>query len=113
MIESFQLLDMPNEELRYLNRNFNHYPRPVAAFEALSRGLPMPITVKNGFIYFQPVQGDLNFALETAFVRRTELKPLNSWKSAANSPAAVSAMAAQDRQDGFKAFAEEVLKRSL
>ena len=42
MIESFQLLDMPNSELKFLNRNFNHYPRPAAAFRALAQGLPMP-----------------------------------------------------------------------
>jgi len=113
MIESFQLLDLPKEELKFLNRNFNHYPRPLAAFESLASGLPMPITVKQGYLYFQPVQGDLNFSLETAFVRRTEIKPLNSWKSAVNSPATVSAMAAQDRQAGFKEFAEETLQRHL
>ncbi len=113
MIESFQLMGLPNEEIKYLNKNFNHYPRPLAAFEALAEGLPMPIAVKGDYIYFQPVQGDLNFALPTAFVRRKELKPISNWKSAATTPAAIKAMAEQDRQPGFKDFCQDVLKRSL
>jgi len=113
MIESFQLLDLPNEDIRFLNRNFNHYPKPGAAFEALSRGLPMPLAVKGGFIYFQPVQGDLNFQLQTAFVQRRVLKPISNWKSAATTPAALAAMAAQDRQDGFRDFAQDLLQRRL
>ena len=113
MIESFQLLDMPNSELKFLNRNFNHYPRPAAAFQALAQGLPMPIAVKGGLLYFQPVQGDLNFSLPTAFVQRKVLKPLRSWKSALDTPTAVAAMSAQDNQDGFKEFCQEVLQRKL
>ena len=113
MIESFQLLDMPNSELKFLNRNFNHYPKPAAAFRALAEGLPMPLAVKDGFIYFQPVQGDLNFSLPTSFVRRKELRPLKSWKSALDSPQAVKAMAEQDKQPGFRDFCQEVLKKNL
>ncbi len=113
MIESFQLLDTPNSEEKFLNRNFNHYPRPAAAFQALAAGLPMPVAIKGGYLYFQPVQGDLNFSLPTVFVRRKELKPLKSWKSALDTPAAIRAMADQDNQDGFKDFCEEVLQRRL
>lgn len=117
MIESFQLLDLPNEKIVYLNRNFNHYPNPRAAFEALAKGLPMPITVKGkgeeAGVYFQPIQGDLNFLLKTAFVQRKVLPAISGWKSAATTPLALAAMAAQDNQDGFKDFAADTLKRSL
>jgi len=113
MIESFQLLDKPNEELTFLNRNFNHYPKPLAAFQALASGLPMPLAVKGGYLYFQPIQGDLNFLLPTAFVQRKVMTPISSWKSAANTPEAIRAMAGQDRQPGFKDFAQEILQRSL
>lgn len=113
MIESFQLLDMPNSELKFLNRNFNHYPKPAAAYLALAAGLPMPLAVKEDYLYFQPVQGDLNFFLQTFFVRRKTLQPLKSWKSGLDTPSAIKAMAAQDRQPGFKDFCEGVLKRNL
>ncbi len=113
MVESFQLVGLKNEDIRFLNRNFNHYPKPLAAFEASREGLPMPIAVKKGFLYFQPVQGDLNFLLKTTFVQRKILKPISNWKSAATTPAALQAMAAQDAQPDFKEFAEDILKRSL
>ena len=117
MVESFQLLDLPNDKIIYLNRNFNHYPNPRAAFEALAQGLPMPIAVKGkgdeAGIYFQPIQGDLNFLLKTAFVQRKVLPAISGWKSAATTPLALAAMAAQDNQDGFKDFAADAMKRSL
>ncbi len=113
MIESFQLLDTPNSELKFLNRNFNHYPKPAAAFRALAVGLPMPLTVKGEHLYFQPVQGDLNFSLPTVFVRRKTLRPIKSWKSALDTPAAIKTMADQDRESGFKDFCEDVLKKRL
>ena len=69
--------------------------------------------VKGGFLYFQPIQGDLNFSLETVFVQRKELRPLKSWKSALDTPQAVKSMADQDNQAGFREFCEEVLGRGL
>jgi hypothetical protein len=57
-------------------------------------GLAMPITVKNDFVYFQPIQGDVNYLVKTAFVSRPELTPINSWKSGGNTPAALQAMQA-------------------
>lgn len=113
MIESFQLLGVKNEEITHLNRNFNHYPKPQAAFEALASGLPMPIAVKEGTLYFQPVQGDLNFLLPTAFVQRKVLGPISNWKSAATTPPALAAMADQDRQPSFIDFAQETLARNI
>ena len=110
MIESFQLKGIANEDIRYMNKNFNHFPDPRSSWEALKKhGLPMPIAVKGGFLYFQPVQGDINFLVKTAFVRRKKLKPISAWKSAANTPAAVNAMWAQDNQPGFKDFIKGVL----
>jgi hypothetical protein len=110
MIESFQLRGLPNADIKYLNKNFNHYTRPLVSWQALKEnGLPMPITVKDGYLYFQPVQGDTNFLVKTAMVRRRRLKPIRAWKSATNSTAAINAMWAQDRQPGFREFAEQTL----
>ena len=111
MIESFQLKGLPNEEIKYLNKNFNHYTNPLVSWRALqSNGLPMPVTVKGGYLYYQPVQGDTNFLVKTALVQRRRLKPIRAWKSASNSPAAINAMWAQDQQPGFREFAEQTLK---
>lgn len=110
MIESFQLKGLPNREIKFLNKNVNHYTAPVESWRSLkATGLPMPVAVKQGYLYFQPVQGDINFLVETAFVQRKSLKPIRAWKSAANTTEAVNAMWAQDRQPGFKAFAESVM----
>ncbi len=109
MIESFQLEGLPPGDIEFLNKNFNHYPRPVAAWRGLREtGLPMPIAVKDGYLYFQPVQGDLNFQLETRMFRRASLKPISTWKSVVHTPEAIGAMAAQDRQPDFLAFVREV-----
>ncbi|MBW2092532.1 MAG: hypothetical protein JRI34_10485 [Deltaproteobacteria bacterium] len=114
MIESFQLKGIANEDIRYMNKNFNHFPNPKASWDALkNQGLPMPIAVKNGFLYFQPVQGDMNFLVKTAFVRRKTLKPIRAWKSAANTPAAINAMWFQDNQPGFRDFVKDILGSSL
>ena len=109
MIESFQLAGLPNAEIAFLNKNVNHYPQPRrAALAAHDQGLSMPLVVKKGAIYFQPVQGDLNFLLQTAFVRRARLKPIRAWKSAQNTPAALEAMADQEKRAGFITWAEGV-----
>ncbi|MGD9123698.1 MAG: hypothetical protein PVG60_01330 [Desulfarculaceae bacterium] len=102
VIESFQLAGIANEKITFLNKNINHYPRPVVSATAVrEQGLSMPLTVKKGFVYFQPVQGDVNFLVPTAFLRRTQLKPINSWKSGEQTPAALEAMAAQEKRKGF------------
>jgi hypothetical protein len=103
MIESFQLGDIGNQEITYLNRNFNHYPRPWVCWRRLGEeGLPMPIAVKDGFLYFKPVQGDINFLVKTAFFRRQEMRPIRNLKSPAALPLAIKRMHAQDGQPGFK-----------
>lgn len=109
MVESFQLEGYAEEDITFLNKNFNHYPDPVVAWRSLRDDqLPMPIAVKDGFLYYQPVQGDLNFQLPTRFFRRRDLRPISAWKSGADTPAAVNAMAAQDRQPHFAEFVREV-----
>jgi hypothetical protein len=70
------------------------------------QGLPMPIAVKEGFLYFQPVQGDINFLVKTAFFRRQEMRPIRNLKSPAALPLAINRMYAQDCQPGFKEFAQ-------
>ncbi len=107
MIESFQLGDIRNQDITFLNRNFNHYPRPWVCWNRLrEEGLPMPITVKDGFLYFQPVQGDINFLVKTAFFRRQEMRPIRNLKSPAALPLAINRMYAQDNQPGFKEFVQ-------
>ncbi|MDY6850783.1 MAG: hypothetical protein SV487_01730 [Thermodesulfobacteriota bacterium] len=112
MIESFQLKGVANKDIKFLNKNFNHYTGPRVSWQALKdQGLPMPIAIKGGYLYFQPVQGDINFLVKTAFVQRKVLKPIRAWKSAANTPEAVNAMWAQDNQPGFKEFAAKIQGR--
>jgi hypothetical protein len=111
MIESFQLGDIRNQEITYLNRNFNHYPSPWVCWSRLGEeGLPMPIAVKDGFLYFKPVQGDINFLVKTAFFRRQEMRPIRNLKSPAALPLAINRMYAQDCQPGFKDFAQRCLQ---
>ena len=113
MVESFQLGDIANRDIHYLNRNFNHYPRPLMSWRRLEEsGLPMPIAVKEGYLYFQPVQGDINFLVQTAFFRRRELRPIRSLKSPASLPLAINRMFAQDSQPGFREFVQHVYQRS-
>ncbi|HEY9073790.1 MAG TPA: hypothetical protein VIN67_06620 [Desulfobaccales bacterium] len=114
MVESFQLGNIANRDIHYLNRNFNHYPQPSVSWRRLAEaGLPMPIAVKDGFLYFQPVQGDINFLVKTAFFRRRELRPIRSLKSPASLPLAINRMVAQDRQPGFRDFVRRGLQGGL
>ena len=110
MIEAFQLKGIKNHEIKYLNKNFNHYPEPYESWSILKEhGLNMHISVKNGYIYFQPVQGDINFLGSTEFFRRKALKPIKAWKSPATTPLAIKNMHMQDKQKDFKEYAESVL----
>ena len=112
MIESFQLGDLGNRDIAFLNRNFNHYPRPFESWRQVrDAGLPMPVAVKDGFLYFQPVQGDINFLVPTAFFRRQEMPAIKNLKSPAALPLAINRMAAQDRQPGFREFAQRSFTR--
>lgn len=114
MIESFRLGEIQNQDIKYLNRNFNHYPRPWVSWDRVGDlGLPMPMAVKDGFLYFQPVQGDINFLVDTAFFRRLEMRPIRNLKSPATLPLAVNRMSAQDRQPGFREFVRHCREGSL
>ncbi len=118
MIESNQLKNIKNEEIRHLNKNFNHYPNPVESFRIMKeRGLPISFEVKKAYnqsgdpceyIYANPVQGNINFLVKTAFVMRKDLKPIYNWKSPATTPIAIKAMFDQDSQDGFKEFVKQI-----
>ena len=102
MIESFQLKGVKNEDIKYLNKNFNHYPRPSESYRQLKKkGLNMPFAIKKNHIYFEPVQGDINFLVKTEFVKRKVLKPIISWKSSATTPLAIKYMKKQDDIPGF------------
>ncbi|MBI4642763.1 MAG: hypothetical protein HY790_11000 [Deltaproteobacteria bacterium] len=107
MIESFQLGDLPHNGISFLNRNFNHYPRPFESWRRVrDEGLPMPVAVKDNFLYYQPVQGDINFLVPTAFFRRQEMPAIKNLKRPAALPLAINRMAAQDRQPGFREFVQ-------
>lgn len=114
MIEGFQLNGIQNHEIKYLNKNFNHYPKPYKAWSMLKKhGLNMPIAVKQGYIYFQPVQGDINFLVKTEFLRRKTLKPIHAWKSPATTPLAVQSMRKQDMQEEFLEYAEHCMNKRI
>ncbi|MFP4112148.1 MAG: hypothetical protein ACLFPQ_01125 [Candidatus Woesearchaeota archaeon] len=103
MIETHQLGGMKPEDMKFMNKNFNHFPDPYIAWSKLKeKGLPMPIAVKDDFIYFAPVQGDINFLVKTQFVKRKELTHIKNWKSPVTTPQTILAMKNQDAQLGFK-----------
>ena len=105
MVESFQLMGIANENISYLNKNFNHYPNPYESWSIVKVfGLNMPVTVKNGYLYYQPVQGDMNFLVNTEFYQRKNIKPIRAWKSIANTPQAMHYMHLQDNQEGFRRY---------
>ncbi len=105
VVESFRLRDFPLERIKFLNKNFNHYPQPAYALKALKReGLFMPVKVEDEALYFQPVQGDLNFLVKTAYLSRRQPAVISAWKSPADTPAALEACRRQDAQPGFVNF---------
>jgi hypothetical protein len=117
MIESNQLKGMKPEDITYLNKNFNHYPNPSVAFKAVREGkmhlhtdVKMSVDKQGNpkyYIYFCTPQGDINFLVKTAYIMRKNLKPIANWKSPATTPPTVRACLMQDRQPGFKEFAEK------
>ncbi len=117
MIETNLLNGMKNEDIKHLNKNFNHYPNPVNSFRRMKKyGLELPFEVKKAkdgkkYIYPCPVQGNLNFIVKTAFVMRKEVKPISNWKSAATTPPAIKAFFEQENQAGFKEFADSIIKK--
>jgi hypothetical protein len=109
MIESFQLQNIKPEQITHLNKNVNHYPNPVQAMSRLRQsGISMPIAVKDNFLYFKPVQGDINFIVPCAFVQRHNLTPIRSWKSGRNTPEALQYMWQQEQRPGFMAWAKDI-----
>lgn len=114
MIEAFQLKGIQNSDIKFLNKNFNHYPKPYDSWiELKKKGLNMPIDVKSDFLYFQPVQGDLNFLVKTEFVQRKILKPILAWKSASTAPLTIKYMRKQDLQVGFEEYITKMMNREI
>jgi hypothetical protein len=112
MVESNRLGGMKNEDIHYLNKNFNHYPSPAKSMQAArQQGLQLPFDVKGEpkqKIYPCPVQGDMNFIAKTAYVMRSVLKPISNLKSPATMPPTVHAMKLQDEQEGFLEFVDKI-----
>lgn len=87
--------------------NINYYPNPYIAWEMVKeKGLNMHIAVKEGFVYFQPVIGDINFLVKTTIFTRKNATPINAWKSADTTPLAINFMHMQDIQKGSKDYAQ-------
>ncbi|MFA5871284.1 MAG: hypothetical protein WC858_01040 [Parcubacteria group bacterium] len=123
MVESNQLKNIKNEEIKHLNKNFNHYPNPVESYRKIKeRGLPISFEIKSTFsqsgdlqdyIYACPVQGDTNFLVKTAYIIRKNLKPIYNWKSPATTPIAIKAMFEQDAQVGFAQFVNKMRRGKI
>lgn len=123
MIESNQLKGMKNEDIKHLNKNFNHYPNPAEAFKAVREGkMHLHTDVKmmadkegnpKYYVYFCTPQGDINFLVKTAYIMRKNLKPIANWKSPATTPPTVKACFDQDAQEGFKEFAQKITGLTL
>lgn len=106
IIESFQLNGIDNHRIKFLNKNINFYPEPFVAWEKVgTKGLNMHVAVKEGFVYYQPVIGDINFLLKTAFFTRENATSIKAWKSAITTPLAITCMRRQDQQKQFNAYA--------
>lgn len=97
------------KSLAYLNRNFNHFVYPRYTIDALAEAsLPLHPTEIDGYIYPQPPQGDINFLVPTAFMKRNNMAPIQSLKTINDIPDALEAMWKQDNQDGFRDFVREL-----
>ena len=67
-------------------------------------GLPLHITLEGDFMYPKPPQGDANFILPTAFVRRRGTTELINLKEQKHVEAALKAYREQDAQEEFPVF---------
>jgi hypothetical protein len=93
--------------IKCLNKNFNQFLYPAEFMRALrSYGLPVHLSVKDGYMYPQPPQGDINFIVPTAFVKREVLMPIGSLKELADIPATLLGFLKQDQQPGFREHSE-------
>ena len=132
MIESFQLypeyddIDVKRAEekwrnIRYLNRNQNFYPNPTVWWDEISqKGLPIALRNRDGFLYNEVPQGDLNYFLETLYVIRKRkigdqivVDPIRNIKTKADIPKAHAAFRRQDQQEGFLDFLHDFGYRGL
>lgn len=119
LVEINRMLNLRLDEIKHLNRNFNHYPAPAKSFKTVKeKGLMMCFSVKtskkgDSYIYPCPFQGDINYLVKTAFLVRKNMKPIHSWKSFATAPSAAKGMFDQDSQDGFIDFAEKILGEKI
>jgi hypothetical protein len=93
-------------QIRALNRNFNMFPNPADVWnEVRDKGLMFHFDVKEGLIYLSPPQGDQNFLVPTAFVRRDPMEAIKGLKERSDIPETMDSMARQDAQYGFRELA--------
>ncbi|MFH1710220.1 MAG: hypothetical protein ABH860_04020 [bacterium] len=94
--------------IQWLNKNFNNFPEPVNAFDALaSKEFPLHLTVKGDAIYPQTPQGDQNFFLRTAFITWEPVQALRSLKVLQECVPTFLAFKQQDERYGFLELAKE------
>lgn len=132
-------LSMTGEELKaqlrkieYLNRNFNHTMDVAGvvkrirdmlnmAIEGTLSGMPLEQRIlgfphpelKDGYLYPQPPQGDLNMALRKVLAAKNPLPQISGLKVQSNIPSALTALYIGSRQNGLSQFIEDVLSRRI
>jgi hypothetical protein len=132
MAESFQLFPAYDDisesraaekwrKIRYLNRNQNFYPNPSVWWnEVAQRGLPIALRNRDGYLYNEVPQGDLNYFLKTLYVIRKRklgekimVDPIKNIKKKSDIPKATQTFRQQDNQDGFLDFLRDFGYRGL
>jgi len=121
MIESDAALGIRPEEIQLLNKNFNQFPHPYDVWsELIENSLPLHLTVKSveddqgapiDLIFPQPVQGDQNFLVPTAFIQRDQPGAIRNLKNLIDVPDTLRAMYDQEKQAGFIAFVASLMAR--
>lgn len=94
--------------ITYLNKNVNMYPHPAQLLETIKDracDLPTHTTLKDGVLYPQPPQGDLNFLLKTRVITEAEPKAIRSLKEQSDILDTVRAMQVQDNRQEFVGLA--------
>lgn len=113
-------------KIGYLNRNFNHTMDFASFLRKMREALVMQSgnlegtmlgfghpEIKEGFLFPQPPQGDMNLNLTTVFVAKTPLPVISGLKERKNIPAALAAMYAGASQEGFRRFIEDVQSEAI
>ena len=127
-----QALEEQLRKISYINRNFNHTMDLPYIFQQIRLGLKAAETgtlsalkpeerllgythaeVKDGFLYPQPPQGDINLFVPTVFIGRDPLPQIEGLKVLGNIPMALSALYQGSRQSGLAEFIATVKAKQI